>query len=138
VQSFAAVSSAAIPWLGSDQTGLAAARAELFEGAVSIVTPDQASDPMPSRRSSILEGSRLACFFKSRHLSTITLSLLISHLPHLLAAALVNTVATKNFRAFDSVVRDFATPRASPAARPNCGRKSSAPIARLSARRWRL
>lgn len=89
------------PMAGSEQTGLAAARADLFEGAVSIVTPDAQSDA--ASVAAIHQfwtalGCRTVELAPAKHDEIVAL---VSHFPHLLAATLVNTVAAENARAFD-------------------------------------
>jgi prephenate dehydrogenase len=89
------------PMAGSEQTGLAAARADLFEGAVSIVTPDAQSDS--AAVAAIREfwaalGCRVLELAPQEH---DEIAALVSHFPHLLAATLIHTVAAKNARAFD-------------------------------------
>ncbi len=89
------------PMAGSEQTGLAAARADLFEDAVSIVTPDDSSDA--DAVANVADfwtalGSRVLQVSPADHDRIVAL---ISHLPHVLAAALANTVAAENARAFD-------------------------------------
>ncbi len=89
------------PMAGSEQTGIGAARADLFAGAVAIVTPEGASDP--AAVASVVEfwsalGSRVRQVAPAEHDRIVAL---VSHLPHLLAAALVNTVATEDPSAFD-------------------------------------
>ena len=89
------------PMAGSEQTGIGAARADLFVDAVSIVTPDEASDS--AAVATVAEfwhslGSRVLQVAPAEHDRIVAL---VSHLPHLLAAALVNTVASENARAFD-------------------------------------
>ncbi len=89
------------PMAGSEQTGVSAARADLFAGAVSIVTPDGSSDADAVAR--IVEfwkmlGSRVLQVTPAEHDRIVAL---VSHLPHLLAAALVNTVADASPSAFD-------------------------------------
>ena len=89
------------PMAGSEQTGLAAARADLFEGAVSIVTPDAQSDPAAVagiREFWAALGCRVLELAPHEHDEIVAL---VSHFPHLLAATLVNTVAAENVRAFD-------------------------------------
>ena len=89
------------PMAGSDQTGLAAARADLFEGAVSIVTPDDSSDAEAVAAVSGFWqalGSRVLEVSPAEHDRIVAH---ISHLPHILAAALVNTVAAKRPDAFE-------------------------------------
>lgn len=89
------------PMAGSEQTGITAARADLFEGAVSIVTPDPTSDP--DAVAAVADfwrtlGARVLQVDPAEHDRIVAL---ISHLPHLLAAALINTVAAENPAAFD-------------------------------------
>ena len=81
------------PMAGSEQTGLQAARADLFQGRVCIVTPTADTDPATTRDA--------AAFWESigGHVETLTPEAhdeavaWISHLPHLLAPALVSVVA---------------------------------------------
>ncbi len=89
------------PMAGSEQTGFAAARADLFDGSVCILTPDDATP-----RDAIADAT---VFWQSVGCTTRTLApaehdqivAWISHLPHLLAAALVQTVADHSPAAFD-------------------------------------
>jgi prephenate dehydrogenase len=81
------------PMAGSEQQGLHAARPDLFKDHVCIVTPDAASD-----KSAIQEighfWEQLGC--KVRQLAPLEhdqVVAAISHLPHLLAAVLVKSVA---------------------------------------------
>ncbi len=89
------------PMAGSEQTGIGAARADLFADAVAIVTPDGASDP--EAVASVVDfwaglGSRVRQVAPDEHDRIVAL---VSHLPHLLAAALVNAVAAENPGAFE-------------------------------------
>ena len=89
------------PMAGSDKSGHASASAELFDGRVCIVTPDAATPP-----DAVADAT---AFWQTLGCSVRTLTpaghdevvALVSHLPHLLAATLVNTVATRNPAAFD-------------------------------------
>ena len=80
------------PMAGSEQSGLQAARADLFAGAVSIVTP--------SSQTPVALEKKVADFWLALGCEVHRLSpeehdrrvALISHLPHLLAGCLVNTV----------------------------------------------
>ncbi|HEV7406352.1 MAG TPA: prephenate dehydrogenase [Chthoniobacteraceae bacterium] len=88
------------PMAGSEQQGLHAARADLFEQHVCIVTPDAQSEPEAvAEISSFWE--RLGCLVRrlppEEH---DEIAAAISHVPHLLAAALVNAVAGANPDAF--------------------------------------
>ncbi len=82
------------PMTGSEQAGIEAARRDLFDGAVCIVTPREDTDPAALKR--VFE------FWKSLGCQVRTLAPLqhdeivarISHLPHLVAAAVVNVVCS--------------------------------------------
>jgi prephenate dehydrogenase len=88
------------PMAGSEQVGLDAARPDLFNGAVCIVTPDEKTDPV--RLASVSGfwsdlGCRVASLAPAEH---DEVAALISHLPHLVAATLVNLVCARNPDAF--------------------------------------
>lgn len=80
------------PMAGGEKTGVLAARADLFECAVNILTPTKKSNPAAVRK--------LELFWKSLGARTLRLDaaqhdLLVSrtsHLPHVTAAALANLV----------------------------------------------
>ena len=87
------------PMAGSEQTGLAAARADLFDEAVCIVTPqEQTPAQITARVSAFWEslGCRVCEISPEQHDAHVAL---VSHLPHLAAAALVATVASVDPRA---------------------------------------
>jgi prephenate dehydrogenase len=80
------------PMAGSERSGLDAARADLFEGAVCIVTPLPATPPAAVDRVSGLWsalGGAVRTLDPDTHDRVIARA---SHLPHLLASALVNYV----------------------------------------------
>lgn len=84
------------PMAGSEQTGLEAARADLFDDAVCIVTPETNSPPEDVeavREFWTLLGCRIRTLPPAEHDEVIAL---VSHLPHLLAATLVNLVCARN------------------------------------------
>jgi prephenate dehydrogenase len=89
------------PMAGSEQAGLDAARSDLFAGAVTILTPDH-----PGQTEAI---ASLAAFWETMGCRVVTSSAarhdelvaLISHLPHLMAAVLVQTVMQENPAALD-------------------------------------
>ncbi len=88
------------PMAGSDQSGLRAARADLFAGAVCVVTPAADSDTAAvATVSAFWEalGCQVCQFSPSAHDEAVAL---ISHFPHLLAATLLNVVAEQNAEAF--------------------------------------
>jgi prephenate dehydrogenase len=80
------------PMAGSEKTGVAAARAELFIDAVCVVTPDRHSDRTAVRRVVGLwksVGSRVLQMSPEAHDQLVSRS---SHLPHVVAAQLANLV----------------------------------------------
>lgn len=82
------------PMAGSEQSGISAARKELFEGSVCILTPTEQTNAAALQQ--------VAEFWKSLGASVRTLPPLehdevvarVSHLPHLVAAALVNVICS--------------------------------------------
>jgi prephenate dehydrogenase len=89
------------PMAGSEQSGFAAARADLFEGSVCILTPD-ATTPRDAMTDATSFWESVGCSVRTlapaEHDEIVAW---ISHLPHLLAAALVQTIADRNPAAFD-------------------------------------
>lgn len=80
------------PMAGSDKTGVAAARPELFVNAVSVVTPTSRSDPAAVRSVESLwsaVGARVLRLAPGAHDDLVARS---SHLPHVVAAALASYV----------------------------------------------
>ena len=95
------------PMAGSEHTGLAAARANLFDGTTCIVTPDADTDA--AALTAVCDfwkgiGCRVAELPAAEHDECVAL---VSHLPHLLAATLINTVAAQNGHAFRVVGPGF-------------------------------
>jgi prephenate dehydrogenase len=95
------------PMAGSEQTGLTAARADLFEGAVTILTPEEATrketvDALAKFWETM--GCRVAIATAKAHDEAVAL---ISHLPHLAAAALVQTALRENPAALDWLGNGF-------------------------------
>jgi prephenate dehydrogenase len=89
------------PMAGSEQAGLDAARGDLFNGAVTIVTP--AEDTKPQTVAAVTAfwksvGCRVAIATPRAHDEAVAL---ISHLPHLAAAALVQTALREDPAALD-------------------------------------
>ena len=80
------------PLCGSEKAGVAFARADLFAGAVCAVTPTEASDATTVETISkfwTALGSRVVNLTAADHDSIVART---SHLPHVLASALVNAV----------------------------------------------
>ncbi len=83
------------PMAGSEQSGFDAARANLFEGAVCLVTPTASSSPESTRTVRNLwesVGCRLVEMSPERHDECVAR---VSHLPHAVAAALVNSISLR-------------------------------------------
>ncbi len=83
------------PLAGSEQRGVEAARADLFREAICILTPDRRTDPeLKAARTvrSLWEavGSRVLEMTPERHDRLLAQ---VSHLPHVVAAALVNAIS---------------------------------------------
>jgi len=84
------------PMAGSEQTGLAAATATLFEDSICIITPDEStgSDTLAATGEFWKAlGCKVAALSPAAHDEIIAL---VSHLPHLVAAAIVNLVCSQN------------------------------------------
>lgn len=80
------------PMAGGEKTGVSAARADLFENAVCVITPTARSHPAALRQVERFwkaVGSRLLTLTPQAHDELVSRS---SHLPYLLAATLVNYV----------------------------------------------
>ncbi len=95
------------PMAGSEQAGLKAARANLFDGAVCIVTPDDAanaSDVAAVYRFWEMLGCKVTRLSPEEHDDVVAE---ISHFPHLLAAVLVQSVEETNPAAFDFIGPGF-------------------------------
>ncbi len=83
------------PMAGSHRSGIQAARADLYEGAVTIITPLGDEPPSVVQRVSEL-WKTLACRVVSMSPAAHDQAVAeISHLPHALAAALVNRAQTR-------------------------------------------
>jgi len=91
------------PIAGSDRSGIDAANAELFRNSRCVITPTENSDPVALDRIQNLWkalGSEITILNPEEH-DRIYAS--VSHLPHLIAYAMVNTVAE-----MDSSYLDFS------------------------------
>jgi prephenate dehydrogenase len=89
------------PMAGSEQAGFSAACADLFEGTVCIVTPRPGDAPETVEAAAGFwrsVGCQVRTLAPAEHDAAIGL---VSHLPHLIAAALTNFVCTQNPEAVD-------------------------------------
>jgi len=80
------------PMAGAEKMGVAAARADLFDGAVCVVTPTRKSNPAAVRKVEQLwnsVGARLLKLTPKAHDELVSRS---SHLPHVVAAQLANLI----------------------------------------------
>ena len=94
------------PMTGSEQAGLEAARADLYEGAVVVVTPDAQADRQATAAligfwKSL--GSRVVLTDPEAHDRMVART---SHIPHVVAAALVSSAGRDGV----SSIRDFCGP----------------------------
>jgi prephenate dehydrogenase len=110
------------PMAGSERSGYAVARADLFRAATVIVTPSERTDSAAAKR--VVEfweslGARVAALEAERHDRIVAA---ISHLPHLVAYALVDAVARLDSEALEYTARGF---------------KDTTRIAAADARVWR-
>jgi prephenate dehydrogenase len=95
------------PMAGSERSGWKAARADLFAGATVIVTPDERPEAGGVKRVSTFWeglGARVSTLDADVHDRTVAA---ISHLPHLVAVALVDAVAASIPGAFAFAGRGF-------------------------------
>lgn len=83
------------PMCGSEEAGLTAARADLYEGSTCVVTPTPDSRPdLVGRAIALWEsvGAKVVTMDTGRHDRAAAL---VSHVPHIAAAALVNLVGAE-------------------------------------------
>jgi prephenate dehydrogenase len=96
------------PMAGSEQSGYAHARVDLFDGATVIVTPGDASEPAAVKTIvalwEALGAGRVVTLAPDAHDRAVAA---ISHLPHLVAFALVDAVERFEPGAFDVAARGF-------------------------------
>jgi prephenate dehydrogenase len=95
------------PMAGTEHTGLKAAKVDLFEGTTCMVTPDASADgEAVAAVTSFWEsvGCRVVSIAAQEHDECVAL---ISHLPHVVAGALVRAVAARNPHAFQVVGPGF-------------------------------
>jgi prephenate dehydrogenase len=94
------------PMAGSEQAGFVAARADLFEGATVIVTPTKQTRPEAERRTIQFWESLGARVLKHDPQWHDVAVAQVSHIPHLVAAELVNNVSDKSMDAAGPGLRD--------------------------------
>jgi len=96
------------PMAGSEQSGYGHARADLFRGATVVVTPTEVSEPAAVKTVSAfwetLGAGRVVTLDPAAHDRAVAA---ISHLPHLVAMALVDAVDRFEPSAFDIAARGF-------------------------------
>ena len=95
------------PMAGSERNGYAIAREDLFDGATVIVTPTETSDPDAVKTVVGLweaTGARVVTMDADTHDRAVAA---ISHLPHVVAWALVDAVARFEPAALDVAARGF-------------------------------
>ncbi len=89
------------PMAGSEQAGLAAASAGLFQGTVALLTPHPGIAPGAQEQAAALwslVGCNIRTLPPGEHDAAIGL---VSHLPHLIASSLVDFVCAQNRDAID-------------------------------------
>lgn len=86
------------PIAGSEQQGMEAAREDLYEGAMVVVTPDDGTSPELLSRVENLWKEAGARVFSMTPLEHDKILALTSHLPHLMAAILSSTVGRSGLR----------------------------------------
>lgn len=102
------------PMAGSEQAGFAAARADLFMRSVCIVTPTDSTEPQAVQVASELWtalGCRVLALDPLRHDELVAQ---ISHLPHLVAAALVQAASEESLALIGNGFRDTTRVAAGP------------------------
>jgi len=95
------------PLAGSEQSGYRVARADLFQGATVVVTPTEATELAALKRTSEFWealGARVTSLDPETHDRTVAA---ISHLPHLVACALVDGACRVEPAALELAARGF-------------------------------
>jgi prephenate dehydrogenase len=95
------------PMAGSEQSGYAVARADLFVGATVIVTPTETTEPRAVKSVTVFWealGAHVAVLDPRTHDRVVSA---ISHLPHLVAYALVEAAVRVDPSALDFAARGF-------------------------------
>ena len=95
------------PMAGSEKSGYGVARVDLFQGALVVVTPTESSDARAVKRvTSFWEhvGARVTTLDPESHDAAVAA---ISHLPHLVACALMDAVSREAPGALEVAARGF-------------------------------
>ena len=95
------------PMAGSEQAGYRVARPDLFRGATVVVTPTEATELAALKKTTEFWealGARVTSLDPETHDRTVAA---ISHLPHLIACALVDGAARVEPAAFELAARGF-------------------------------
>jgi prephenate dehydrogenase len=95
------------PMAGSEQSGYGVARVDLFQGALVVVTPTESSEPRGVKMVTAFWerlGARVTALDPETHDAAVAA---ISHLPHLVACALVDAVTREMPDAFAIAARGF-------------------------------
>lgn len=95
------------PMAGSEKSGYGVARADLFQGALVVVTPTETSQPEAVKRVTTFWehlGARVTALDPEAHDVAVAA---ISHLPHLVACALVDAVSREMPGALPIAARGF-------------------------------
>jgi len=95
------------PMAGSEKAGYAVARADLFQGALVVVTPTETSEPRAVKTVTAFWehlGARVMELDPDAHDTAVAA---VSHLPHLVACALVDAVAREMPGALPVAARGF-------------------------------
>ena len=111
------------PMAGSEKSGYAVARADLFQGATVVVTPGESDDPAAVKSVSELwtaVGGRVVTLDPETHDRAVAA---ISHLPHVAAWALVDAVERFEPDAFAVAARGFKDTTRIAAADPDMWRE---------------
>jgi len=85
------------PMAGAERTGVVAAQADLFEGAMCVITPTKRTNPAARQKVEQLwksVGGRVLSLTPKMHDALVSRS---SHLPHLVAATLTTTVLDSKY-----------------------------------------
>ena len=94
------------PMAGSERSGISSSEGELFNGTICIITPERATNKEALKKIEIFWqslGAKVVLMPAKAHDAMVSK---ISHLPHLLAYALCNTVSEKELAIAGSGFRD--------------------------------